>query len=70
MSKVVDRTIFYVETSLGCALEEAKDAAEARRSQARECGVNNITRVRKATEEDISWVRGMGGYVPERKCDG
>ena len=45
-------------------IELAVSIREARSNAADEFGRNNITLVRRATDEDIDNVRAMGGYVP------
>jgi len=60
-------TIYYAETSMGCVLESASSAEEAKKVIACDCGENNITKIRKATKQDVEWVRMMGGYVPRAK---
>lgn len=57
-------TVYYVETSQGCGLKEARSIDGARAAANREVGSYNVRLVRKATPKDIDWVRGMGGYVP------
>lgn len=59
--------IYYHSSELGCGLGEARDLEAARREVRREVGAyhaaGGIT-VRKATDEDIAWVKSSGGYVP------
>lgn len=56
--------IYYADTDRGCALRTAETLTAARRQINREVGSDNVGAVRPATENDIAWVRGMGGYVP------
>jgi hypothetical protein len=56
--------IYYAETDRGCALRTAETLDKARAQFKREVGEDNVRTVREATEKDIDWVRGMGGYVP------
>ena len=57
--------IYYGELYSGhCTLFEARNLQQAWSTFAREEGTNNARGVRKASKEDIEWVRGMGGYVP------
>lgn len=58
---------YYVSTDRGCGIKAARDEDHAYRQAARQVGDNNIQDVREATEADIAWVRGMGGYVPQLK---
>ena len=57
--------LFYFESDLGCGIRTAADEYVAWDEIEREVGSDNLRRVRPATEHDISWVRGMGGYVPK-----
>lgn len=53
--------IQYVERfGGGCGLKTG-----SRRQIEREMGTDNVRLIRNATEEDVSWVRAMGGYVPD-----
>ncbi len=56
--------IYHAETDRGVGLRTAENIADAREQFNRECGSDNVRRVRVATEEDIAWVKGLGGYVP------
>jgi len=59
--------IVYAETGLGACLTEARDVESGRRAILKEVGTYNGVKVcRKATKDDIEWVRAMGGYVPEK----
>lgn len=64
MSSPSGTKLYYVSTDRGCCLRAAKTAAAAKRSVANDCGINNVREVRLATQRDVAWVRGMGGYVP------
>lgn len=57
--------LFYIETNRGCGLRRAHRLSSARKMAEREVGISNVREVREATERDIAWVRGMGGYVPQ-----
>ena len=60
--------LYYFEADCGCGIRTAKNLENAYSKIQREVGtMNNLSTVRKATEEDIGWVKGMGGYVPEVK---
>ena len=59
--------LYYVETSQGCCIKAGSSLEEARKSALREVGTDNFESIRKATKEDITWVKCMGGYVPEVK---
>lgn len=56
--------LYYASTNRGCCLTAAKSETAAKRSVAKDCGINNVREVRLATRRDVEWVRGMGGYVP------
>lgn len=57
--------MFYIELYSGhCALLKAKDLNEARHVAEHYNGKENIKDVRKATQDDIDWIRAMGGWVP------
>lgn len=58
--------LYYVTMKGGyCMLTEGSDdIAEAQDKIYYAEGYNNVQSVRVATEEDIRWVRAMGGYVP------
>lgn len=61
-------TLYAVRTTDDrIGLFDAPNAAKARREALRSHGRDNIRSVRRATPEDIAWVRGMGGYVPGDK---
>lgn len=56
--------IFYVETGIGCALIKASSIDQAEKKVISEVGTyNGVQRIRVATEEDIAWVKAMGGLV-------
>lgn len=45
-------------------IREARDIESGKRAILREVGTyEGVSTVRKATEEDIAWVKGMGGSV-------
>jgi len=57
---------FYVETGLGCNLVEARTIETARRSALKEVGAYlGVQLIRKASQEDINWVRTMQGAPPK-----
>lgn len=61
--------IYFHSSELGCGLGEARDIREAERQVRADIGSYHACAgftVRKATAEDIQWVAGMGGYVPEK----
>lgn len=60
--------IIYFEMLHGCGIREFKSVERAESALRREYGTYNSVRVRKATKDDISSVKSMGGYVPERCC--
>lgn len=52
--------IFYVETGIGCTLIEARNLKSARKIALAEVGTYvGVQTIRKATPEDIAWVRAM-----------
>lgn len=58
--------IYYYEINGGsCALHEAPNIDAARKYLLRTEGSNNLGVVRPATEKDIDWIGGMGGWVPD-----
>jgi len=57
--------LYYVETDQGCGIRYAKNIQQARKNLLEAEGYNHARGVRKATKEDINWVRGMGGYIPD-----
>ena len=57
--------VYYLETGRGCCLRTAGNADGAHREVLREVGeLDGVQLVRKATQQDIDHVRGMGGCVP------
>lgn len=58
-------TLYYVKTGYGCAIIAACGISQARALALREVGTSNFEGVRRATKEDVAWVEGMGGRVPE-----
>jgi len=57
--------LYYFEADCGCGIRRAKSKDSAYKSIQREVGtMNNIDIVQEATEENIAWVKSMGGYVP------
>lgn len=63
-------TVFYVETSSNwCALIESNNLNDAKKEVLSDIGYfHGVKLARKATVDDIAWVRGMGGYVPKSAC--
>lgn len=57
--------LFHVSTDRGCGIRAAVDEDAMWRMMAREVGTSNVSEIREATEADIAWVRGMGGYIPK-----
>jgi hypothetical protein len=57
-------TLYYLNTDRGVAIRAAQNIKQARREAVREVGEDGLKGIRKATEADIAWVKGMGGYVP------
>jgi len=60
--------IYYVELYGGrCGLRVAASLGQATREALKTEGSNNVSGVSLATDEEISWVKAMGGYVPDVK---
>jgi len=59
------KKLYYVETDCGCGIRTAESIEQATRDAVRECGTDNFKRVQEATEENVEWVRAMGGYIPD-----
>ena len=59
--------LYYFECDMGCGIREAKDISQARSNILKEAGTFNADHglCRKAREEDIQWVKAMGGFVPK-----
>jgi len=58
--------LYYAETGMGCCIREATSLQNAKNIILREVGTyNGVKIVREASEADIGWVKGMGGYVPK-----
>ena len=57
--------LIYFESGRGCGIREVRDLESGKRAILREAGTyDGVSVVRKATEKDITWVKGMGGSVP------
>ena len=57
--------LYYVNTNFGCGIRCAKDIKQARRDLLQSVGeYGGPGTCRPATEDDIAWVKGMGGYIP------
>lgn len=55
---------YYVSLNGGyCGIRKAKSLRQAKSEALKEEGTNNLDYVRHATEEDVSWVTGMGGTI-------
>lgn len=59
-------TLYYIETDFGCGIREAKNIQQARKDMREEAG-SFLQVVRKATKDEVAWVRGMGGHIPSKK---
>lgn len=59
--------LWYISTSSGCGIRnyETRSINKARKCAIHENGTNNFISIKEATEDDISWVEGMGGYIPK-----
>jgi hypothetical protein len=56
----------YFESRKGCGVREARTVESGRKAILREAGEYDGVQVcREATEADIAWVKGMGGYIPD-----
>lgn len=56
--------LMYISTAYGCAIRRGT-RERVMRQMAREIGTDNVREIRPANDDDIAWVRGMGGHVPE-----
>lgn len=57
--------LYYFQSDMGCGIRVATSLRQAESKIRREVGTYGDARnIRLATERDIAWVRGMGGYVP------
>jgi hypothetical protein len=57
--------IYVVELQNAIGLFTGSNLAAARREAIEEEGRKNVKSVRPATQADLDWVAGMGGFVPE-----
>jgi hypothetical protein len=55
--------LFYIETDNGCGIRSGEDKQDVIRQEVSEMIQDWI--VRPATEEEIAYIKAMGGYVPE-----
>jgi hypothetical protein len=53
--------LYYIDTDFGCGLRN-QPISQIRREEGQ-----HLRTVRRATEEDIDWVTGMGGYNPKEE---
>lgn len=59
--------LYYFESDFGCGIRDFKSISQAREKILAEVGTHSGVKVcRPATNKDISWVKGMGGFVPEK----
>ena len=56
--------LYYTDSARGVCLVAACTLEQARREARSRVGEGSIGVVRLATEDDVSWVEGMGGNVP------
>lgn len=57
--------LVYFECSMGSGIRDYRDLRSAIRGITKEVGTaNNPANIRKATKEDIEWVKAMGGFIP------
>ena len=62
----MNKKLFYFNTERGCGIRIGTDEQSVRDAITRSSGTDNRIRyVHEATEGDISYVKSMGGYVPE-----
>jgi hypothetical protein len=57
-------TLYLHESDFGVGLIAAQSIQQARAEAIRDCGTSFFRGVRKATAEDVAWIRTMGGRVP------
>jgi hypothetical protein len=57
-------TLYYINTDNGCGIRAAQNIIAAKRQALREAGTYGFKTIRRATQDDIAWVSGMGGHVP------
>lgn len=55
---------YVVETDYGMGIREAKNIRQMKAMVLREEGSFHVKSIRRATDKDIFWVAGMGGYLP------
>jgi hypothetical protein len=56
--------LYYVEIDSLCGIYEAPTLASALKQAKKEHGTIPDITARLATEEDLSWISAMGGYIP------
>lgn len=55
----------YFESDMGCGIRTYPNLKAAEVGIKREVGTaNNPHKIRPATDYDLEWVKGMGGYIP------
>ena len=61
---------YYFSCNIGCGIREAANIKQARSEMVKEIGSYQLesgTNVcRMAAKNDIEWVRGMGGWLPDK----
>ena len=57
--------LYYFECDYGCGIRGYKTLKSAESGILREVGTRSFRLVREATEEDISCVKSMGGFIPK-----
>jgi len=59
------KTIWYIDTCMGCGVRDygTNSVLQARKAALEEVGKANFISIRKATTEEIEWVKAMGGGV-------
>ena len=58
------KKLYHIETDRGVGIRAATSEEEVWQMMAREVGTSNVRDIHEATPEEIAWVRGMGGRVP------
>ena len=60
------KTFWTVHADYGMAIKDynTDDYAEARKKALRELGSRHFVSIEEATDDDLQWVAGMGGYLP------
>ncbi len=57
--------LYYLDSDMGCGLRAYRTLREAEREELKEVGTWNFRGIRLATKEEITWIKAMGGHVPD-----